>query len=92
MAQGGAPRAQTADLREIGKFGRWRGSQPPSPDFEPPAGSGDTSGAVTTYELPEGCRGEHRAKVVAPGQLIWIPEMAREITSRCTSEVPSKMV
>ena len=27
-----------------------------------------------------------------PNQLMWIPEIAREITSRCTSLVPSKMV
>ena len=26
------------------------------------------------------------------GQLMWMPEIAREITSRCTSEVPSKIV
>ena len=26
------------------------------------------------------------------GQLIWMPLMARLITSRCTSDVPSKMV
>ncbi len=25
-------------------------------------------------------------------QLMWIPEIARAITNRCTSEVPSKMV
>jgi hypothetical protein len=36
-------------------------------------------------------------KEVAPAalrkdQLMWIPEIAREITSRCTSEVPSKIV
>ena len=27
-----------------------------------------------------------------PNQLMWIPEIAREMTSRCTSLVPSKMV
>ncbi len=26
------------------------------------------------------------------GQLMWIPEIARAITRRCTSDVPSKIV
>jgi len=63
-------------------------------------------GAVTLAERLQG--GERIEEVVGwlaascglapPGaalrcpQLMWIPEMAREITSRCTSEVPSKMV